>query len=486
MIVRNNDWWNTEEQLPWIKQAIIPEYWYANKKIPTDIPESSSTFSFIMTEAEKEAVAEMEANINTEESIIDPEVIPENSALGTYLGTYDVTGEAGVLTLLSPNRVPEEITGVAAYHYNEEADEWSQIENAEVIDGYVWGTLEEFSPIAVFTFRKDTYLVKNDTGFKKDVFVCVGIPTRVYKDEEDKIIAEDGYGKKTELTEDTIIVGGTIDGSSLNSTNLYVGAGVKLFKIIGGSYCMTKDESFKNHVNSIKLVVEGCESTQAITGAGVWCSADEVYIEATNVKAGGLGCQESYRQGMCSNVTLDDAKLGFGSKQWVKHSKIVIKDSEIQVLYCAANNGMSYTKDAEIIVDGGTYEWYCTGQSNGRVDNSTAKVSNATISYFNHNNRGSYGSGKSVMKACTITEGYVFCDPKEDDKECAEVTGKIAVDFDKDCVINDYCVGKISNVEVVDNATAKLYIDYVKVSRDTNITYTRNAEVILGDLLAIK
>ena len=66
------------------------------------------------------------------------------------------------------------------------------------------------------------------------------------------------------------------------------------------------------------------------------------------------------------------------------------------------------------------------------------------------------------------------------------VTGKISVDFDKDCVVNDYCVGKISNVEVVDNATARKYIDYVKVSRDTDITYTRNAEVILGDLLAIK
>ena len=275
MVVRCNDWWNTEEQLPWIKEAIIPEYWY--KGIPTDYPASSSNFSLIMTEAEKEAVKEMEENINTEESIIDPEIIPENSALGKYLGTFDVTGEAGVETLLSPVRVPSDVTGVAAYHYNEEEDKWTQIESATVKDGYVWGTLEEFSPIAVFTFRRDSYFVENDPNFKTPVFVCAGIATKIYKDEEDKIIAEDGYGKKTEITEGTIVVGGTIDGSSLNSTSLYVGA-VKLYKIIGGSYCMTTDEAYKNHIGKIELICDGAESTQAITGAGVWCSADEVYI----------------------------------------------------------------------------------------------------------------------------------------------------------------------------------------------------------------
>ena len=483
MKVRNNDWWNSTEQLPWIKQAIIPEYWY--KRIPTDIPNSSSTFSFIMTEAEKEAVAEMEANINTEESIIDPEIIPENSALGKYLGTYDVTGEAGVETLLSPNKVPSDVTGVAAYHYNEEADEWTQIESAEVKDGYVWGTLDEFSPIAVFTFRKDSYFVENDPGFKLPVFVCAGIATKIYKDDEDKIIAEDGYGKKTEITEGTVVVGGCIDGSSVDYTDLYV-KGVKLKKIIAGSYCMTKDESFKNHTIKAKLVVEDSESEQSITGAGIWNSCDEVYIKVVNSKAGGLGCQEAYRQGMCSNATLEDADKKLGSNQWVKHSLIEVENSEIQVLYCAGNNGHAYTKDAEIIVNGGTYEWYCTGQSNGVVDNCKATVNGATITYFNHNNRGHYGSGKSVMKGCTITEGYVFGDPKESDPDMADVRGTISVDFDKDCVVSDYCVGAISNVEVTTYEEAKKYIDYVKVSRDTDITYTRNAETILGDRLAIK
>lgn len=481
MIVRNNDWWNSEEQLPWIKEAIIPEYWY--KRIPSNYPASSSTFSFIMTEAEKEAVKEMEENIYTEESIISPEVIPEHSAIGTYLGTFDVTGEAGVETLLSPVRVPSTVTGVAAYHYNEEEDAWTQIESAELKDGYVWGTLDEFSPIAVFTFRRDSYISENDPGFKKNVFVCAGIYTKIYKDDEDKIIAEDGYGKKTELSEDMIVVGGCIDGSSLDSTDLYIGEGVKLLKVAGGSYCMSKEDTFKNHVGKIKLVCEGAEFTQAITGAGVWCSADEVYIEVKNVKASGLGCQEAYRQGMDSNKTLEDAMKGLAANQWVKHSKIVVKDSDIQVLYCAGNNGYSYTKDAEIEVDGGTYEWYCTGQSNGRVDNSTAKVANANIHYFNHNNRGSYGSGKSIMKGCTIEEGYVFADPTE---ESADVTGKVAVDFDAECVVNNYCVGRIVNTVVADHETAKKYIEYVKASRDAQITYTNNAVEILGDLLAIK
>lgn len=485
MIVRNNDWWNSEEMLPWIKEAIIPEYWY--KRIPSNYPASSSTFSFIMTEAEKEAVKEMEANINTEESIISPEVIPEHSAIGTYLGTFDVTGEAGVETLLSPVRVPSTVTGVAAYHYNEEEDAWTQIESAELKDGYVWGTLDEFSPIAVFTFRRDSYISENDPDFKASVFVCAGIPTRVIKDAEDeKIYAIDGYGKKTELNESMIVVGGCIDGSSLDTTDLYVGPGVKLNKIIGGSYCVSNDAKFKNHVGKVKLVVDGAESTNAITGAGIWSCTDEVEIEVKNAKAGGLGCQECHRQGKTSNPTLEDADKKLGANQWVKHSKITCKDSEITVVYAAASNGYSYTKDAEIEIDGGTYKWYCTGQSNGVVDNCSAVIANATIEYFNHVNRGHYGSGKSVVKGCTIANFSVLGDPREPDKDMADVRGTLAVDVDADTTCPDFCVGAVSNVEVTTHNEAAKYIDYVKVSRDAEITYTRNAVEILGDLLAIK
>ena len=76
------------EILPKIYLAVIPKYWY--NPIPTDIPSSSSVFSLKYdTDAEYDAVKEMEANLNTGESIVTPEDIPDNDTLSLYLGSYN-------------------------------------------------------------------------------------------------------------------------------------------------------------------------------------------------------------------------------------------------------------------------------------------------------------------------------------------------------------------------------------------------------------
>ena len=167
-----NDFFSTKEILPKLWLQYIQKYW--EKKIPTDYPESSSEFSFIYTEEEKDAIEEMEKNLDTEESIISPEVVPEHSAVWTYVGTYNVTGTAGERTLLCPQQIPDTAVGAACYHYDDESGEWNLIEGTEVVDGYVWGTLESFSPICTVTFRRDSYVDDSQAQFKGPVYVCNG------------------------------------------------------------------------------------------------------------------------------------------------------------------------------------------------------------------------------------------------------------------------------------------------------------------------
>lgn len=479
-----NTFYDTKQILPKLWLARLQKYWEA--KIPTDFPKSSSQFDFVTAPDEKAAVKEMESKLDTEESIIKPEDIPTNEAIGDYLGTYDCIGEAGEKTLLSPVKVDANATGALAFHYQVENEGvvWTKVADAEIINGYVWGTLDNFSPIAVFTFRKDSYLDTSKDQLNADVYVCNGIATRVYKDADDKIIAESAFGKKTELSEAAFVIGGSFDGSSVESTNLYV-ENVKLAKIVGGSW-YTKDDDHKNYTKEVNLKLKNVECTSAVTGSGIWNCVDKVniYVEGCTLK--GLGCEEAYYKSKSANKTLEDSALKLLANQWVKYSEIHVKDSNVQILYTAGNNGYSYVASAALFVDGGEYEYLDNGESNGTVDNCYAEVSNAKIHYLNTINRGHYGNGKTILKNCEVTEGYVFADPKTPDAQMADISGKVSLDFDAKCVISDFCVGSIKNVEVTTAEEAAKYIGSFKISRDTAILYSRNADVILKNIIVVK
>ena len=335
------DLFDTSIILPKCWLARIPKYW--DETIPTDIPRSSSSFTYVTTEAEKEAVQEMEENINDpEKSIITPEAIGEHNALGSYLGTYDVVANAGERTLLSPNKLTNAISALA-YHYDEETEQWNQIENAELDNnGYVWGSCESFSPVAVFGVRRDTYIEESNAIYAVPTFVCNGIFTKIYKDEEDKIIAEDGYGKKTELNENYLIIGGTTDGTDIESTNVSI-IGVNIWKIIGGSAFLDHPV----HVGTVNVYAKDTKFAKAITGTGVGGRVDKVNITIDGCESNGLGCTESHYNGKALNKTLADSALRLGAPQWTKEGEINATNSKIQVAYTAASNGHSYVQNAE-------------------------------------------------------------------------------------------------------------------------------------------
>ena len=115
--------------LPKLWLARIPEIW--DRTLPANYPRSSSEFSLSYSSQEVlDAVMEMETNLGTDESIIES-VVPEGSVCSGYLGTYDVTGESGVETLLSPERVNTD--NIIAMHYDTENDKWSQIQDAHLL-----------------------------------------------------------------------------------------------------------------------------------------------------------------------------------------------------------------------------------------------------------------------------------------------------------------------------------------------------------------
>ena len=226
----------------------------------------------------------------------------------------------------------------------------------------------------------------------------------------------------------------------------------------------------------------------------MWNCVDDIYIELDNCVdwqykenpriIGGSGCQETFRAGKAANKTMADSEKGLLANQWVKHSKIVMKNCKIDVVYTAGDNGYCYTKDAELYVDGGEYIWFCNGQSNGTVDNVYTEVKNAHIEYLNDNNRGHYGNGKLVIKNCKIDAGFAFDDPT--DSVTADIRGKISIDMDATTEVSDFCLGSVNSAEVTTAEEAAKYLERFAVSRDTSIVYTRNADKLLKDIIIVK
>ncbi len=467
--------------LPKCILARIDKFWYPT--IPTNYPKTTSAEFDFPKGDDKVATITMEENLGTENSIISAEDVPEREAVGAYIGTYDVTAEAGERALVSPNKLPKNAVGALAYHYNADEDTWNLIDTVEVEDGYVYATLEEFSPIAVFALTRAAYYDTTKEHLPYNVFVCNGIATKVYKNEEDKIIAKAGDFEQ-ELTEDDSIVGGSYDGTPIESTSIYL-ENIKLQYVVAGSWVTGKD--LKNHTKTAKLVAKNCEF-RIVTGAGIWNCIDDLDIELIDCKVNsGVGNQMSFHNNRYSNKTMEDSDKGLASNQYVKKSNIVVKNCTIDTLYSGGNNGYSTTLDANLVAENCKCTYACNGQSNGTIYNTKSIFTNCQIEYLNNNNRGHYGDGNITLNGGNIIKhGFLFADIADMGKETADIRGKIAYDFNAGDKFEDLCVGAVGQAEITTADEAAKYIKILKVSRDADITYTRNANIILKDIIRIK
>ena len=472
------------EILPKIYLAVIPKYWYAG--IPTDIPKSSSTFSLKYdSDLEFDAVKEMEANLNTEESIVTPDDIPENETLSLYLGSYNVEGTPGELTLLNPNKIGNKDVDVVAYHFvsgeNDVPGTWEKIEDAQVIDGYVWGTLDSFSPIAVFTTKPDTYLSENGQYMGCPTYVANGIPIVVSLNDKGKTIVTDAYGKVTEITATTLIVGGSYD-RDLESTNVTIKGNVKFKGLRAGSIRDGAEEE-PLRVGKITVNIEGVDRPSAgVTGSYGAVRTDEVEINIKDSKLSFCGAGESICNKNDANAEWGQ-KCSLASKAWVKKASITLDNSFVECAYAGCNCGYMYGDDVNIVAkNGSSATWFLACGSNGHTGKASATAINSEIEYMQTTNRGPVDSSELIVKGSTVN--YLFPTGDSTDKTVDGTVGKARVDVDASSKVNLY--PGTNGGEVITAEDAEEIIDVIKISRSADVTYKENADEILANKIKIK
>lgn len=468
------------------KLQYIERYW--KKEIPEDYPESDSEFSLQYdTLEERTAVREMEAAIGTEEDITT-EAVPENTYVSNYIGTYNVTGEPGENVLLSPVYVGD-VEGVIAMHYLQpdggEAT-WEAIEDAHVADdGYVYGTVESFSPIAVFVVAKDIE-VKENYVRNQTLYVANGNPVRIFVEDDKTYIQNKNSGTKIEIVgvNNATVIGGTIDATPVKRTEVVVEPGVKIRGIFCGSHNANQEKG--TTVESANVVVNGA-TLVGVTGSSGNVHTAEVNITVTDSKiTSHIGSGES----ICymADGTNPDANKGFtpetlnGAAPYATNKvNINLKNTFVYLLYGGANTGMTFTNDVNMNIDGGEFNWCIFGASNGRTEKVSGTVANAKGNIFQTTNRGIVGNVSATIKESQFDMVFVAGDNTD-----ATVTGVVNhVDLDLGSGTYKLIPGTNGGVEMTYDVAQEI-VGKVKYSRSATMTYANNTKDVLGSKLVMK
>jgi len=475
------------------EDALLPKIWlqkipgFGELTVPKNYPESTSEFSLDFTEEESTAIRDMEANLSTEESIITPEMVPENEALGNYLGTFEVSGEPGEDVLLSPVPVSDRTVGAIAMHYDAENDTWDQIEDAHVAEnGYVYGTVESFSPIAVFTIRRDTFIDESRycTSVAK-ALICNGIPVYIHLDEENKPVAEDGYGKVIDMTGVTQVIGGSIDGSDLESTSVTVEGVDTLISIRAGSF--SEDLDNVAHVKKAVVTLTNVNSPSlGVTGGYFGSITEDFTFNVENSTYSWSGAGESIWQQAPAGKTKESGTGDSLSKGRTKKYTLNAKNSKAYLVYLGCNCGLAYNDANEGHVEGCDFGYLISGGSNGGTGTSNLEVIDSKINIYQTNNRGYINEVETAtFENCKVTHLFVAGDST--DSTVTGVTNKvdsIEVSGDSDVV---FYVGTQNGTLIASHDELDALVDRIVVDRDVKYTFgDENGAALFGDSIAIR
>lgn len=467
-----------KHELPKIWQGRVQKYW--DKLLPAGYPSSSSTFSTsFKSDAALVAVEKMEDELNTE-NCIALEAIPENTFVSSYVGVYDVEGTPGEYTLLCPEKVSSE--NVVVLHYNENKDAWETVKEVEVIDGYVWGKLDSFSPIAVFEYKNDIMIVDGPiVGPHKDcelVVVGNGNPMKVYG-EDDKVFVVGPTGVPVEITKKANIIGGSIDGTALESTDVTI-EGVKnqniIARVYGGSSFDNSEEVPFTTVESVNVKVIDSE-LNLVTGSVGAVRVDTSNVTIKDSKVTNVATGQSMITGI-RDASVSGVDPDFSCNVWVKNSNLVVSNSEIELLFTAGNAGNQYTNNAYCKAEDSKIGWFTAGGgSNGKTDFDIAEIVNCEIKVFQTVNRGKVGSVKTKIDNCSIENLYIG--GETEDKTVTGTTGLVKLDI----VAGTYnIVAGTDGGEVITNNDI---VEYIKIS-DSEVTISDELVTILGSKYIVK
>jgi hypothetical protein len=461
--------------LPKIWLCRVQKYW--DKIIPNDYPESNSDFSLRFDSQEiRDAVLDMENHINTEDSVIINQ-LPEDTYLSNYVGTYNVSGVPGERTLLSPEKVSS--SNVVVMHYDGES--WNTVEDVEVVDGYVWGTLDSFSPIAVFEYRKDIHVVDSVNGLlSSGNIVCEGNTVSIrMNDNNNPVVINISTGKSIEITKNnTYVVGGSVDGSYVGYTSIVVNGlidSTKLSKIIVGS--VYTGEGYIECGN-INLTATDCTKMASFTGSFGAVRTQEANFKLQNIgSVNWFGCGEGF-----AKVGTPDAS--FASRDWLKKANWELTNVNCTLAFLGQNCEYFYVHETRAVVNGGKYGYFIMGGSNANTNETTATINNAEIGIFQTTNRGNVANAKVTFKGCKVDNLFVGGDAT--DSTVTGTTTKLryeinAAEEDSYNIVNGTEAGKLLTTEDVDRI-----VDGIKVSRSANVTISDDLIKILGDKYIVK
>lgn len=465
--------------LPKLWMGRIQKYW--DKIMPSDFPASDSIFDLKFdTEEETAAVVEFENTIGTSESIAIG-LVPEGTVVSNYIGTYDVKGTPGVETLLSPEKVSSE--NVLALHL--EDGEWKVVEGIKVVDGYIWGTLDSFSPVAIIEYRKDIHveeLANPDTG---KYIVCEGNVVRVTQTEDGKtVLRSESTGTEIEITEKVFIVGGSVDGTPITKTSVTVDHvnDANVNKIYCGSiFWSNEDEPVPTEVGEANVSVFD-SSIEKITGSSGMVRTKVVNFNIINTTNTFIGAGESYNTVLkedCNTADCSYASLG-----WTRKVNINLENVTSQLVYGGGNIGYYFVDETEINIKGGKIDYLLSAGSNGITNKSIMTVSNdAVIGVLQNVNCGIVDFAKVTLSGVEVKSLAISGNPE--DKTVTGISNKVRFDINGAGGLYNIIVGTQGSKKLTVEEI-KTVVDAVKVSRSTNITISDEDLVLLGYKYIVK
>lgn len=465
--------------LPKIWMGRINKYWDKVLPMPGEYPATESKFSLSYeTEEIREAVVEMEASIGTEDCPVVA-MLPDDTYVTNYVGVYDVSGPVDEPTLLSPERVSS--SNIVVMHYID--DEWHQVEDVEVRDGFVYGTLESFSPIAIFEYAKDIHVDTEDHGIAgaagKDLIVCEGNQVKVFRDKEDgkTYVLNLSSGTKIELTKASYIIGGSVDGSYIAKTNIIVDnlvTNALASKIIGGS-AYTESEGFAE-VGEVNVTAVSSPVTGCLTGSYGAVRTKKVNMHLENTIIAWCGCGEGY-------AGVDTEHPTYASRAWCAEANWKLINVRSNLTYFAQNCEYYYVEKATAYVEGGNHAILSTSGSNDGTGSVKLTAKDVKIGIFQTNNRGNVASVDATFEGCTIQ--HMFVGGEATDPSVTGTNDKIRLEINGSTGNYNLEAGTIGG-EVLDAETAKRVVDKILVSRSANVTVPDSLREILGSKYVVK
>ena len=305
------------------------------------------------------------------------------------------------------------------------------------------------------------------------MFVCNGLATIIFSNEDGKVIARDANGKETEITSDMVIAGGSVDGTDLESTYIYCKGKVPN-KIITGSFGL-EDKSVL--VKNAVVIFDSVESEKGIMGSGYMNKIENLDITVLNSKINYVGTGDSINRATNKDSnTLETCSLAGNS--WVKKSNIKVKNSVIEIVYGGGASGLTYTDSANLEIDGGNYKWITAGGSNGASGSCNLTVKNVTSENIQSVNRGTINEAKMNVIDSKVN---LFCGGNKESDVTGKILNNVSVNINGGEVVLSQGTQEGKLIETAEQALS--LIKEVNVAKTTDLTYADNAEEVLGGII---